>query len=107
MKKPNTQDEMWRHLYDLAGQVRELAPWRWMEESEVFGVQDPATGSVHFVSVMGSEGIHFAVSAYPGIEALDRVMTLDEEEIYEYPERLLEIPQLQLSFEDRKHVLIE
>lgn len=104
MKKSGKQGEMWRQLYKLAGEIRELAPWRWMEESEVFGVEDPATGDVHFVSVMGSVGIHYAVSAYPGIAALDRVMTLDEEEIYEYPERLMEIPQFQLSFENREHL---
>jgi hypothetical protein len=104
VKKTQTQNEIWRHLYKLAVAVRKLAPWRWMGESAVFGVEDPATGSVYFVSVMGSEGMHFAVSAYAGIEALYRIMTVDEDEIYEYPERLLEIPQLQLSFEDREHL---
>jgi hypothetical protein len=48
--------------------------------------------------------MHFAVAAYPGIDALHCIMNLNEEEIYEYPERLMEIPQIQLSFEDRKHL---
>lgn len=104
MKKPKAKNQPWRQLYKLAEEVRNLAPWQWMHEPEVFGVEDPATGDVHFVSVMGSEGMHFAVSAYPGIAALYHLMNMDEEEIYEYPERLLEIPQLQLSFEDRKQL---
>jgi hypothetical protein len=104
MKKSKAKNQTWRQLYELAEEVRNLAPWQWMRESEVFGVEDPAGGNVHFVSVMGSEGMHFAVSAYPGIEALYRIMNLVEEEIHEYPERLLEIPQIQLSFEDRKHL---
>jgi hypothetical protein len=104
MKTSETQDKMWHQLYSQADAIRKLAPWRWMEEADVFGVEDPATGRVHFVSVMGSQGMHFAVSAYPGIAALDRVMSIDEEEIYEYPERLLEIPQLQLSFEGRQQL---
>jgi hypothetical protein len=104
MKKPKATNETWRQLYKLAEEIRKLGPWQWMRESEVFGVEDAATGDVHFVSVMGAEGLHFAVSAYPGIEALYRILTIDDEEIYEYPERLLEIPQIQLSFEDRKHL---
>jgi hypothetical protein len=104
MKKSKAKNQPWRQLYELAEEVRNLAPWQWMRESEVFGVEDSAEGNVHFVSVMGSEGMHFAVSAYRGIEALHRIMNLNEEEIYDYPERLMEIPQIQLSFEDRKHL---
>jgi hypothetical protein len=104
MKKSKTKNQPWRHLYELADKIRNLAPWQWMQESEVFGVEDSAGGNVHFVSVMGSEGMHFAVSAYPGIDALHHIMNLNEEDIYEYPERLMEIPQIQLSFEDRKNL---
>ena len=104
MKKSKAKKQPWRQLYDLAEEVRNLAPWQWMQESEVFGVEDPDEGNIHFVSVMGSEGMHFAVAAYPGIEALHRVINLTEEEIFEYPERLMEIPQIQLSYEDRQHL---
>jgi hypothetical protein len=32
---PPTVEE-WRKLYELAGQVKALAPWEWMFEDEVF-----------------------------------------------------------------------
>ena len=60
---PPTKDE-WRKLYELAGQVKVLAPWEWMFEDEIFGVQDPETGVTGFVSVMGTAGEHLGVALY-------------------------------------------
>ena len=46
----------WRRLYDLAGEIKRLAPWRWMGEDDLFAVQDPDTGKTGFVSIMGRGG---------------------------------------------------
>ena len=43
----------WRPRYEAADHIKELAPWQWMQESDIFGVQDPETGEFGFVSVMG------------------------------------------------------
>jgi hypothetical protein len=92
--------DRWRHLYDLAVRVRDLAPWQWMEENDVFGVEVP-DGERLFVSVLGGIGQHFAVSAYRGAGGLwDFLDLIADEEMP--PERLLEIAQLQVSFEDRR-----
>ena len=32
--------EVWRRLYETAGQVRKMEPWLWVEETDIFGVQD-------------------------------------------------------------------
>jgi hypothetical protein len=45
--------EEWRELYESAVRVKELAPWEWMTEADVFGVQNPETDELGFVSVMG------------------------------------------------------
>jgi hypothetical protein len=34
-------NEQWRRLYEAAVGVKELSPWEWMTETDVFGVQDP------------------------------------------------------------------
>jgi hypothetical protein len=52
-------NEQWRRLYEAAVGVKELAPWEWMTETDVFGVQDPETQEIGFVSVMGALGEHF------------------------------------------------
>ncbi len=63
--------ESWRRLYELAGKVRAMEPWLWMEETDIFGVKDPETNEILFVSVMGLLGEYHAVAVYPGTAALD------------------------------------
>ncbi|MFN0120630.1 MAG: DUF6930 domain-containing protein [Blastocatellia bacterium] len=101
--------EEWRKLYEAAGKVKEMAPWNWMMEDEVFGVQNPETGETGYVSVMGHLGEHLGISVYMGDVALYKFFDLedaaDDEEMEEGPMTamlLLEIPQLQASFEDRE-----
>jgi hypothetical protein len=90
-----------RELYRVAARVKELAPWEWMDESAVFGVQDPETGETGFVSVMGMAGEHFAVAVYLGAEGLYGILDFASAEVTTTPEQLLDIPQLQASFENR------
>jgi hypothetical protein len=88
--------------------VNELAPWKWMFEDQVFGVRNPETGETGFVSVMGMGGEHFSIALYPDAAALHAFLRLEEEgrsgKIEVAPERVLEIPQLQASFEDRDYL---
>ncbi|MBN1933567.1 MAG: hypothetical protein JW934_02820 [Anaerolineae bacterium] len=93
--------EVWRRLYELAAAIKALAPWEWLTETEVFGVQDPQTGQLGFVSVMGQLGDHFSVAVYQGAEGLYGLWLMEEMAESLSPEVLLQIPQLQLSFEDR------
>jgi hypothetical protein len=92
-----------RQLYEVAARVKELAPWKWMDETEIFGVQYPETNELGFVSVMGMAGEHFAVSVYQGAEGLYGIQdfAMEVEAQTANPEELLDIPQLQASFEDR------
>jgi hypothetical protein len=97
-------NDQWRRLYEAATLVKELSPWQWMTETDVFGVQDPETEEIGFVSVMGLLGEHYAVSLYPNPRALYGFRALEEAGPEINPEALLEIPQLQVSFEDRSEL---
>jgi len=92
--------EEWGRLYAAAGRVKDMAPWKWMMEYKVFGVRNQERDEVAFVSVMGAAGEHFGVGFYQGPVALYDFLALREADSVE-TERLLEIPQLQASFEDR------
>ena len=94
--------DQWRSLFDKAALVKKMAPWEWMEEIDLFGVQDPDSGAVDFISVMGIAGEHFAVAVYRGPQALHDFLELHNAPPIESPERIMEVPQLQLSFEDRE-----
>jgi hypothetical protein len=104
MNSSQASQAVWGRLFESAIRIKQMAPWEWMNETDVFGVQHPQTGEIGFVSVMGTLGEHIAVSLYLGASALAKFMYLQEvpsELFQEYPEILLEIPQLQASFEDR------
>jgi uncharacterized protein DUF6930 len=109
MSEKTPTAEEWGRLYAAAGRVKEMTPWKWMMEDNVFGVRNPERDEIGFVSVMGSGGEHFAVALYQGAVALYDFLDLSEAgsdgtaDSVE-AERVLEIPQLQASFEDRGHL---
>lgn len=93
--------DLWRDLYEIASRVRALAPWTWMEETDIFGVEMPEDAGPIFVSVMGALGEHYAVAVYPDAAAMTALWALHNDE-HASPEQILEIPQIQLSFENRR-----
>ena len=96
--------EYWDKLYTLAAQVFEQKPWRYTYEDEIFGVKNPVTGKIGFISVMGIGEEHYAITVYLGERALMKFRELSEHHDTMPPETILEIPQLQLSFEDRDYL---
>jgi hypothetical protein len=89
----------WRHLYDLAARIKTMTPWGWMDETDVFGVQDPVSGETGYVSIMGALGEHLAVTAYLGTKTLYEFWEFQDEDSSYWPDgHLLEMPQLQVSF---------
>jgi len=93
--------EEWRELFSLAGKIKEIAPWNLMDEADVFGVRNPETGEPGFVSIMGMEGMHFCIVLYKGHKALYDFWNFHDGAAYDSPEQIMEIPQLQVSFENR------
>jgi hypothetical protein len=61
----------WRALHAAAAAFKELAAWRWMADSDLFGVEDPETREVSWCCVLGQLGQIFALAAYPGAAGLD------------------------------------
>ena len=91
----------WHELYQATIRIKEIAPWEWMTETDIFGVQDPETGEIGFVSVMGMLGEHLALAVYLGAEGLYSFWALEEMADDAPPEAFLNMPHLQASFEDR------
>jgi hypothetical protein len=70
--------DLWRRLYSVADRLYALAPWRWMEGEELFGGEDPITGEIGFMYVMGQRGEHFGLSRYLGTEGLRVLQSLQD-----------------------------
>lgn len=73
-----------------------------MEETDTFGVQFPGTNEIGYVSIMGSIEEHYAVSVYLGDEVLNKFRDIQNApQTEENAERILELTQLMVSFENR------
>ncbi len=93
---------LYREIYRLASEIRHMEPWKWMYETDLFGVKIPGNDRVYFVSVMGADGRFFALSAYKGYEGLAQFLNFHEHAGTMPPETILTIPHLMLSFTDRE-----
>jgi hypothetical protein len=98
-----TLDE-WRRLYAAMIRVKEIAPWEWMTETDVFGVQSPETDELGFASVMGALGEHFSVAVYLGPKGLYDFWEFENAGPSAPAEHIVEISHLQASFEDRNQL---
>ncbi len=70
MKETKSSPIEMKALYRAAAEFRKLAPWEWMDDSEVFGVQDPKTGEIGYCCVLGALEEVFALVVYMGEKGL-------------------------------------
>jgi hypothetical protein len=95
----SVSDTTWKQLYRLAQSIYVLAPWRWMGEADVFGIEMPDIDETIFVSVMGQLGEYRCIAVYPSVNAVRSFWELANDEDASVPERIFEIPQIHMSFE--------
>ena len=93
-------DEMtqWRTLFELADQFKQLQPWQWMADIDLFAVVDPESGETGYCCVMGEAGEMFGLAVYVGEEGFRSLIELTEnvQEANPYHQR-----SLLLSFDNR------
>jgi len=66
----------WRALYAAAERFRQLAPWSWMFDADVFGVRDPSSGQVGWCTVLGNAGEVFGLAVYRGDHGFDQLLRM-------------------------------
>jgi hypothetical protein len=99
MAEPTRQQ--WQRLYELAIELKEMAPWNWMSEVDLFGLQNPRDGQLGFVSIMGELGEHLALALYRGPKGLAGFWSVAEDMDFELYPDISQVPHLQAAFEDR------
>jgi hypothetical protein len=104
MELPSPSREEWQRLYEAAIAFKQEAPWGWMYEDDVFGVRNPETGEIGYGSVMGTAGEHLALALYLGSEGLAGFWRMYHRDQDSDAFLLFEIPELQVSFEDRSEL---
>lgn len=102
-RQPSHQDL--KALYSAAIEFKNAAPWDWMHDSDIFGVQDPVSGETGYCCVMGAGGEHFALGVYLGGEGLAGILRILSGEFYPRHEEALFVQKcLMASFEDRSYL---
>ncbi len=92
----------WNRLYELADRIKALAPWLWLGEEELFGVQEAGAKNVWLGSFMGGpEQPSYACIFCRGWEARHDLRALRAHGPAENAAALLEIPHLQVVFTGR------
>ncbi len=66
----------WKELIDAAITFRRLEPWKWMGDSELFGVQNPENGEIGYCVVMGGVGELYGLAIYRGPEGLKTIKAI-------------------------------
>lgn len=62
--------EQWADLYDAAVAFRDSRCYQWVDDTQLFGVLDPTSGSVWYCSILGNVGRVFGLAAYEGSAGL-------------------------------------
>ncbi|WP_208560079.1 DUF7309 domain-containing protein [Marinilactibacillus kalidii] len=66
--EPDNQE--WTNLYDAIERVKQVAPWKQLDDSQWIAVTNPTTGEQTFVSIMGQEDVFKGLGLYTGDEGL-------------------------------------
>jgi hypothetical protein len=90
--------ELWNRFYKLTEEFYRLAPWKYLYETDIFGVKTRETGKKYFISIMGSLGEYFALSAYEEVTALGQYWMLHELDLVDSAD-VLTIPHTMLAYE--------
>ncbi|MBI3316769.1 MAG: hypothetical protein HYZ85_02025 [Candidatus Omnitrophica bacterium] len=63
--------EQWRALYAQTARFKKITPWKWMWDSNLFGVKNPEDGETGYCCVLGAGKEVFGLAVYLGHEGLE------------------------------------
>lgn len=103
---PTVSIETWKSLLAAADDFQRLAPWRWMDDSQVIGLRHPQTGEVLLCTILGKLKELFALQVYrreAGHRWLLQVMASDpnDDAWWSLEEKGFEVDALQVEFTTR------
>lgn len=103
-KEAKPSKAAWQRLYGAALKFRDIKSWEWLADSDLFGVQDPASKEIAYCCVLGNLGQVFGLCAYLGTEGLlswFKVAESDQSVYEEYFDAYMAQRCLMVSYENK------
>ncbi|MCM8774381.1 MAG: hypothetical protein NC820_06585 [Candidatus Omnitrophica bacterium] len=95
----------WKVLYEEALHFKQIAPWNWMWDTDIFGVQNPSDGEISYCCILGRNGEFFGLAVYLGTEGLECYLKTSEGRIDAEGNDILHLKRcLLVSFGDRSYL---
>ena len=76
MKITDQNRQIWKDFFTTAGAFRDLKPWEWMHDTDLFGVQDPITGEIGYCCILGAAKQVFGLTVYEGAQGYHSYLKL-------------------------------
>jgi len=100
MHNPTKSD--WEKLYQAAVKLQKVAPWTWMQNEDLFAVENPASGEMGYCTLMGYCQEIFGMDIFLGARGYDRYLEIIASEAEaQDSDKTLETPTLLLLFGSR------
>lgn len=96
--------EQWEALYEVAGNLKKLAPWRALADTDILVLQLPGQSEPVYCSVMGQGDMSYGIAVYPGNEALARLYRIIDQDAYSQELLILEQNCLVCNFGGREEI---
>jgi tetratricopeptide (TPR) repeat protein len=102
-EEPAPTHKEWTRLYGAAAAFKEQAPWEWIEDGDLFAVQDSDSGEMGYCSIMGGLGEVFGLAVFLGPEGFEGYESLVEGEVKHSDFEAIAMQRCLLAtFEDRE-----
>lgn len=72
--------EQWKELYELAGKIQKLEPWKYFWDMDLFAIEPKGYKEAVFLSIMGRGGTCVGVAAYEGLKGYSEFCELAQSE---------------------------
>ncbi len=93
-----------KKLYNLAAKFKKIAPWNWMNDTNIFATENPADGQTGYCCVCGAEEIQFGLTVYLGREGLQTYFDIIDGKAENNPEIFYKMDCIMLSFVHRRNI---
>ncbi len=73
---PIEPNPLWTKFFETTLEYKKLAPWEWLYDTNIFGIQNPETKENNYSCIMGNAGQVFGLFIYKGEKGLNSYLEL-------------------------------